>query len=168
MGGLRPGTREIMDAAVAAQIRQHWEHVVHLTGQTVNYDFFKRQDFIYDTEPASRAIVAMRLMHPGLSFSYLEALQRAFYQKNVDITREENLLASAAELGVATEVFSQRLHQPATRMETLRDFYTTRQMGVRGFPAVLAIGSQGSRMLAEGYRPFAELEGDIEDYLRNV
>jgi len=60
MGGLRPGTTKPLDEAGKRTIREHWEHVHEATGQPFDFRFFEREGFIYDTEPASRAVVVVR------------------------------------------------------------------------------------------------------------
>ena len=53
MGGLRPGTTKPLDQAGRRTIREHWEHVREASGQPFDFRFFEREDFVYDTEPAS-------------------------------------------------------------------------------------------------------------------
>ena len=60
VGGLRPWTTAPITAHERADIRQHWEHVRDASGQPFDFTFFDRAGFVYDTEPASRAIVVLR------------------------------------------------------------------------------------------------------------
>ena len=60
MGGLRPGTTEPMTDTMKAMIREHWEHVHTASGQPFDHAFFERETFVYDTDPAARAVVLMR------------------------------------------------------------------------------------------------------------
>src|SRR3954462_12426370 len=57
MGGLRPGTTKPLDEAGRRTIREHWEHVREASGQPFVFRFSGRGYFIYDTDPASRAVV---------------------------------------------------------------------------------------------------------------
>ena len=59
-GGLRPGATQAMDAAHKTTVREHWQHVEERTGQPFDYTFFERDGFVYDTEPACRALVTVR------------------------------------------------------------------------------------------------------------
>ncbi len=165
MGGLRPGTTEIMNAETGALVRDHWRHVTQLSGQTFNYEFFDRTTFIYDTEPPSRALVTVRLMHPGLTFNYLDSLHRAFYQQNLDITDSQNLTDLAAALGIEPQLFAKRFVSQETRTETFRDFYRARQLGVTGFPTLIGIGNREPRVITAGYRSFDMLSVELERFL---
>src|SRR3712207_8936900 len=51
--------------------RSHWEHVAELTGQPFEFAFFDRQGFVYDTEPACRAVATVREQRPELALPYL-------------------------------------------------------------------------------------------------
>ena len=68
LGGLRPGTTQVMHQAAKDSTRTHWEHVYEASGQPFDFGFFDRQDFVYDTDPAARATVMVRRErhgHPG-------------------------------------------------------------------------------------------------------
>ena len=62
VGGLRAGNDKVMDDEAKGTIRHHWEDVNKATGQPFDFDFFKRDDFTYDTEPACRAVVTVRAL----------------------------------------------------------------------------------------------------------
>ena len=65
MGGLRPGKlAEPMTPARARLMRQHWREVAKMTGQVFEDDLFKRDDFVYDTEPAAKAVIVMERLAP--------------------------------------------------------------------------------------------------------
>ena len=64
MGGLRPfGTEKIVD--LKSFLRHHWDEVKNRSGQDFQYDILDNTNFIYDTEPPSRAVVAMRTLNPA-------------------------------------------------------------------------------------------------------
>jgi len=59
MGGLRPGTTKPMTEAAKRTTREHWEHVHEASGQPFDFTFFEREGFVYDTEPAAKAVVVV-------------------------------------------------------------------------------------------------------------
>ncbi len=65
VGGLRAGETKPMDEKSKVYIRHHWEHVQSATGQPFDFEFFDRDGFVYDTEPACRASVAARNLAPA-------------------------------------------------------------------------------------------------------
>ena len=91
MGGLRPGTQETMDDETKQMIRGHWRHVQEASGQPFDYAFFDRPFFVYDTEPAARAVVVLRRPGPAAGLAALARIQRAFYAENRDVTDADTL-----------------------------------------------------------------------------
>lgn len=144
MGGLRPGTSHPMDAASKAETRHHWEHVEKASGQPFDYAFFDREGFIYDTEPAARAVVVLRRAGPRVGLAGLMRIQRAFYQENRDVTRTEVLTELAVELDQDAAAFRDACESEAAREETRDDFALSRAFGVSGFPTLIAArGAEG-------------------------
>ena len=155
LGGLRPGTVEPMDEQARAEMRGHWNHVHETSGQPFDWSFFERGGFVYDTEPASRAVVLMRRRGMAEALAGLRSLQRAFYAEGRDITDLDQLAALAAELGFEQESFRAGLDEPATLRETRADFALAAQSGVRGFPTLIA-GTGGTRdyaLITHGFQP---------------
>ncbi|MEF2549818.1 DsbA family protein [Aurantimonas sp. A2-1-M11] len=159
MGGLRPGTEEPMTAASRSEIRHHWEHVQERSGQAFDFGFFDREGFVYDTDPAARAVVAVRAEDRSLELPYLERVQRAFYAENRDVTQPEVLADLAAEMGLEREPFLMRHGSEAVRDATRLDYATSRNAGVQGFPTlVVGPNAEGTyTLLTHGYRSPDEL-----------
>ncbi len=166
MGGLRPGAAKPMDEQMKAEIRHHWESVQERTGQPFDFSFFERDGFVYDTEPADRAVVVMRLLNPVVMLAYFNSVQRAFYAENRDVTSEGVLADIAAEHGLDRDRFLRALATEQARKSTLADFETARASGVTGFPTLYAGDTEsGYAMVTTGYRPLDGLPEILEDWL---
>ena len=165
LGGLRPGTKEPMGESMKAEIEEHWKHVHQATGQPFDYAFFDREGFIYDTEPAARAVVAVRHLEPDSMFDFLKRVQEAFYAMNRDVTDSDVLARIAVESGLNQEAFIAEFSTDETVEETWRDFETSRRMGVTGFPTLLAGKDEGSyEIITAGYRPWEAVRELIEEW----
>ncbi len=138
MGGLRPGTDKAMTQAAKADTRSHWEHVHEASGQPFDYDFFDREGFVYDTDPAARAVVLARRQDETLALALLVRIQGAFYAQNRDVTDPSILADLAAELGFVREDFAALLADEGVKMETWRDYAIAQRAGVTGFPTLVA------------------------------
>ena len=172
LGGLRPFNDKPMDEASKAEIRRHWEHVGAASGQPFDYAFFERQGFVYDTEPAARAVVAARRLDPGRVFSLKRRISRAFYAENQDVTKSAMLTALAVEEGLDAAAFAASFEAPATREETLADFAVAQASGVTGFPTLVAgpvVGEGGGyQAIAMGFLPQDQVLERIEVFLRRT
>ncbi len=166
MGGLRPGHRQPMRDKDRDYIRGAWKSVSEASGQPFDSAFFDRETFIYDTEPACRAVVTMRRLAPDQALAFNARISRAFYAANRDITDEEVLANIAAEAGMERQAFLEQLRSPASRDETSEDFQFAKRSGVEGFP-LLAAGcpETGYALISHGFRPIDGLPEAIEDWL---
>lgn len=99
LGGLRPWTMKPMDDRAKASTRSHWEHVHEASGQPFDFAFFDRPVFVYDTEPACRAVVVMRRRDMVTALAGLHRIHAAFYAENRDVTDAATLTEIAANLG---------------------------------------------------------------------
>jgi putative protein-disulfide isomerase len=167
VGGLRAGNTRAMRPQDKDYIRSAWTRVGEASGQPFDLSFFDREGFVYDTEPACRAVVTMRRLRPEKALPFLAAIQRAFYARNEDITQTEVLSTLAAnEAGVDHAQFTAELLMPETRNETFRDFLTSQQAGVEGFPCLVAGNeAEGYALITNGYRPIDGLPEAIETWL---
>ncbi|WP_374570075.1 DsbA family protein [Phenylobacterium sp.] len=138
MGGLRPGTEEPLSEDAKRSLRDHWTHVTEASGQPFDESVLDREGFIYDTDPAARAVVLLRRNHPNLALEYLRRLQAAFYAENRDVTSLEVLADIAADLGVRRDAFLHQLDTVDARQETWRDYAISQRAGVTGFPTLVA------------------------------
>jgi len=137
-GGLRPGTDTPMTEAVKLGMRPHWDHVTEASGQPFDYGFFEREGFIYDTDPAARAVVLARRHGPDMALDYLRRAQAAFYAENRDVTQPAVLADLAAELGLDRAAFLAGLADEDLKQETWRDYAISQRAGVTGFPTLIA------------------------------
>ena len=154
MGGLRPGTKTPMDAHAREGTLSHWRHVHEASGQPFNFKFFDREHFVYDTEPACRAVVIMRRAGMKTGLAALRRVHEAFYAENRDVTDTDMLAALAAKLGFDEDAFRAEFAAEAAKAETLSDFEISSSAGVRGFPTVIAGTGQGDDyvLVTSGYQ----------------
>lgn len=170
LGGLRPGNTAPMSDADRADIRQHWEHVHEASGQPFDFNFFQREGFVYNTEPASRAVVLLRRQSMTSGRAALARIHRAFYAENRDVTSTEVLAELAVELGMDEVDFKTQFNAENTLEETWQDFAIAQQSGVRGFPTLIAgIGdNQGYALVTNGFQPVGRLIPTLTAWLESL
>jgi len=166
MGGLRAGNRMPMRDKDRDYIRGAWKAVHEASGQPFDETFFERETFTYDTEPACRAVVAMRRRAPAQALAFNRRVSSAFYAHNRDVTNDEVLADIAAEAGQDREGFLAELQSEGAHNETFSDFLMAKRSGVEGFP-VLAAGTRtgGYALVTQGFRRIDGLIEAIEDWL---
>jgi putative protein-disulfide isomerase len=163
VGGLRAGNTAAMRAEDKDYIRTAWTRVNAATGQPFDHAFFEREQFVYDTEPACRAVVTARALQPRMALPFMGRISQAFYAENRDMTSPEEIAAVAEGAGFDRETFTAVFLAAETRNDTFRDFLTAQQLGIRGFPTLIAGSDQkGYALVTNGYRPLGDIAEPLE------
>jgi len=156
MGGLRPYTTEALAPGRADEIFGHWRHVHEASGlpfaQAPNTALHS-PDFVYDTEPASRATIAVRTCWPQHVWRYFKAVQHAFYAEGQNVTQREVLATIAEQQGLPRGNFENAFDSAALQEATRQDFAQTQAWGIRGFPALIGEAGDALHVVAHGYLP---------------
>jgi putative protein-disulfide isomerase len=168
LGGLRPGESTPMTAAGREDILHHWHQVHERTGQPFRFEGALPDGFVYDTEPASRAVVSIGGIDPALIFALFKAIQTAFYAEGRNVTQSAVLTDLAAGLGVDADAFGQAFDSDAARTKTQAHFKQARQAGIRGFPALILQQDSQLHSVSNGCLPLETVREAIDSYLRPV
>src|ERR1041385_3594232 len=120
------------------EIGEHWVHVHEATGLPFNGAGMSAPGFIYDTDPAARAVVVARHEGEEMAAAYLGRTQRALYRGGRGVTTGETLGALADELGLDREAFLAAWDTDEAKQETWRDYAISQRAGVTGFPTLVA------------------------------
>lgn len=162
----------------AAPIAETWPEmqnrlyqVESVTGVPVGRPFWQLGEsgqYIFDSEPPSRAIVTFRQLtqDPARAVAFAHAVQAALFRDGKDLNEVTTYVPLLAPFGVNVGDFARRWAAPETVRATQQEFAVVARIGVDGLPTVVArIGEQGY-MLARGYQPYAQLRAGLEQLLR--
>lgn len=169
LGGLRPGTTDPMSDASREEILHHWHEVEKMSGASFNFNNALPEQFIYDTEPASRAVITAATLQADILLAYFSAVQSAFYVEQKDVTRISVLATIAAEqFKLDKDEFIKAFESEAMRQKTQQHFALARKAGVRGFPSlILQKEEQQMINITNGYQAgdkiVARLNAELED-----
>ncbi len=165
LGGLRPGTTTPMTAAARDDILHHWQQVHARSGQPFRFDGALPDGFIYDTEPASRAVVTAGGLDPSKIFAMFQAIQTAFYAEGRDVTQPAVLAELAARLGMDAAAFQQAFDSETARARTQAHFAQSRKAGVRGFPTLILQRGEQLDRITDGWQPLAAVQTELDRLL---
>jgi putative protein-disulfide isomerase len=167
VGGLRTGS-SALDASTRRYILEHWQAVTQATGQPFTLEGAMPDGFVYDTEPACRALVAARSLDEHRTWALLAAIQRAFYQGGKDVTRAPELVELAEQVGFDRAVFAERFASADVRAATAADFTWAQDLGIAGFPTLLAERNGQLALLTNGYQPLDSLSPLLGRWLQQA
>lgn len=173
LGGLRAYNTEVMDDDTRQMILSHWQRVQEVSGLPFDMNGLNKPGFIFDTEPACRAVVAVKLLADELdakqSLNVFRAVQHAFYAQGLDVTKDQVLAQVCVEalnqgqgngaFDVAS--FLETLQAPSTREETRLHFEQIQRWGIRGFPVLCLVKENGLHMIASGYAQLEQVEANL-------
>jgi putative protein-disulfide isomerase len=143
VGGLRAYHQEPITEQQKEKLLAYWGQVHETTGLPFNNEMLERPGFVYNTEPACRAVVTARMIAPHAALTVLQAIQQAFYADGRDVTNGEVLAEiSAATLtaaGVPTDAsdFLAKWAGEQAVLATHADFEQTKKWEVSGFPTLV-------------------------------
>jgi len=165
VGGLR---REVLplDAAGHARIAGYWRAVHEASGQPLHAEG-PPEGLVYDTEPACRAVVTLRELDASLSLPMALAIAHAFYVERRDVTQPAQLAELAETLGVTRQAFAERFDEVRLREATEADFAWAGNLGIAGFPTLLAEHDGRFALLTNGYQPLPRLEPLLARWLEH-
>jgi putative protein-disulfide isomerase len=169
MGGLRAYNTHAMTSHDRDFISDAWTRVAAASGQPFDHSFFRREGFVYDTEPACRAVVVMRRRAPDQALAFKARVSRAFYAQGKDTTRDGVLAGLAAEFGQNEMEFALDLGSQRSREEAAQDFAIAKATGIDGFPMLLAGTSAGGfEVISAGYASAATVIERLVAWKRRV
>lgn len=156
VGGLRRD-QVAVDAAARVKYLGYWQAVNASTGQLFDFQRGLPEGLVYDTEPACRALVTARHLDVASTWALLKGIQQAFYTEGVDVTQASVLVQLAEQAGIPRIEFAEAFDSQAMHEATAADFSWVQDLGIAGFPTLLAERDGQLALLTNGYQPLEAL-----------
>lgn len=166
LGGLRAYNQVVMPDTLKSTLHHHWSEVTKRSGKPFGTGQFDRAGYIYDTEPACRAVVTIRTHAAEHTLAMYHAVQHAFYAMGRDITQTSVLadvwqkLVDSKTMGdvdFSRDEFIEAFESDSIKTQTRNDFAMVQQWGIRGFPALIAVVNGEAQLVANGYMEAEEM-----------
>jgi putative protein-disulfide isomerase len=168
MGGLRTSETQPLDEPSKDGIAHLWHQVNERTGQEFNFSLFNKENFVYNTEPACRAMVVVRHLRHEAEFEIFQALQYAFFHEMIDITQVDSLVDVLLPFQIQEQDFLPLFHSGQIREETQQDFDFASGIGARLIPSVYLESEGQVHKIARGYRTFEDMQPIIDRTIHQV
>jgi len=108
--------------------------------------------FVMDSEAAARGMAALASASPDRAVELAELLQEAFYVDGLSLSDASTYRAVASRAGLDGDAVV------AEFSSAVADFREARQLGVSGFPTLLAVSDGVAHTLAVGHATLDEVE----------
>ncbi len=127
-------------------------------GEAYLNNILRNKNYISDSLPPSLALTVFKSFFPENAAEFARQIQRALYLEGKDLGKIETYGPLLAEWGIAEADFRERFEDPAYTERTRLEFKQAAELGVTGFPTMLLLHQGQFYLLAEGYRPYQEIE----------
>lgn len=162
VGGLRPGPNaQTVDARLAEYLGHHWEEVERRSGQPFDRSLLDQHGWVYDTEPACRAVVVMRDLAPHETFRFFKHLQQAFYADGLAVWDPAIYTGLIEGFDVDGSEFLEAFESEDAVKATWQDFSLARSWGISGFPTIVLRQGATGQIIARGYSTADAMEDAV-------
>ncbi|MDP4686378.1 MAG: DsbA family protein [Salibacteraceae bacterium] len=166
MGGLRPGGTDNL-ADMGEFLAEHWNEVHERTNQPFNHGIIGDRNFILDTEPGCRAVVAARHLGLKVDLAFFHSVQKAFFVDNSSMINTETFANLAEQAGLNKEDFIQAFESEEIKYDTRAEFQLSSEMGISGFPSVVIRHKEELFLASNGYRSFEDLNAVFQNIINS-
>ncbi|MFT5532341.1 MAG: putative protein-disulfide isomerase [Burkholderiaceae bacterium] len=174
LGGLRAYNSDRMDDSMKTELMTHWKKVHETSGLPFSDHAIEQPGFIYNTEPACRAVVAARTLAPHASLAVFNAIQQAFYVDGRDVTQGA-VLADIASTTLTTagipteaEAFETLWASEKIVLATHADFVQTKAWKINGFPMLVLERNGRLDLVTSGYLRMPALVEQLQTLVDNA
>jgi putative protein-disulfide isomerase len=114
--------------------------------------------FVMDSEAAARGVAALRRAAPDRAAELAGALQRAFYVDGLSLSDPATYRKVAEEAGLDAGAVVAAFESPDASDAAADDFHRSAELGVTGFPTLLAVDGDRLTVLARGHATADEID----------
>ncbi|MGB3585379.1 MAG: DsbA family protein, partial [Tunicatimonas sp.] len=150
---------------VAPYISWAYREVEKATGVTFGKPFLegvlKEGTTIFNSIPLANALTVFKSYHADQSVQFASALQKAVYY---DGLAPEDIAAYgplAEEFGIDGHTFTQQMEEEKFVTRTRQEFRRVQELGVQGFPTMVAEVDSAHYPLVRGYASLSTLENQL-------
>ncbi|WP_328753488.1 DsbA family protein [Streptomyces sp. NBC_00285] len=107
--------------------------------------------FVMDSEAAARGVAALRQAAPERAAELVVALQQAFYVDGSSLSEAATYRAVAEGAGLDADAVVAAFESDEAPYTAADDFHRAAELGVTGFPTLLAVDGRQVSVLARGH-----------------
>jgi putative protein-disulfide isomerase len=159
-GGLFTGSRRV-PIREFGYVQAANAQIAELTGAQFGegYDrLIADGSFVMDSEAAARGVAALRRAAPDRMAELAGTLQRAFYVDGLSLSESSTYRNVAAEAGLDADAVVAAFEAPEADDAAADDFRRCAELGVTGFPTLLAVDGEQVAVLASGHATADEVD----------
>jgi putative protein-disulfide isomerase len=167
-GDLKANNTEPLQLEDKNKLAVTWHRVQQHTYLPFDYRFFTHRNYVYNTEPACRALLCVRLLRPVLQLEVLRAFHSAFYADGFNLNDTAVLVQLVGLFGIRENLFLALFESEEIMQQLEEEFSHVDRMGAATFPSTFVQAGQFQEKITSGYVPLDELEQRLLRVLERV
>jgi putative protein-disulfide isomerase len=159
-GGLFTGRRRVAISNFS-YIKEANAEISRLTGARFGEGYQRlvaEGSFVMDSEAAARGVAALRQTAPDRAAELAVALQHAFYVDGRSLSDPATYRRLAEAAGLDADAVLAAFQAPEAQYAAEADFRRAAELGVTGFPTLLAVDGSRAVSLARGHATADEVD----------
>jgi putative protein-disulfide isomerase len=165
-GNLRAFNTSPLSREERERMATSWHWVQQRTHLPFDFKFFLHKEYVFNSEPACRALLCMRLLRPVLTLEVLRAMHSAFFADGIDLSDTTELVKIAGLFGVNENLFLTLFESEEIMQQLDDEFDLVSELAVTSFPTVFLKTRQGNELLTKGFCRLNELELRLWQHLQ--
>ncbi len=167
MGGLLPDwSYNSGGISKPSDVAHHWDEVSQHYDMPIDGDVWL-EDPLDSSYPASIAFKAAQLQDSDKAVLFLREVREMVFLHKKNIAKWEHLEAAAQKAGLNVDRFKTD-YQGKAQVLFQEDLALGKQLGVRGFPTMFFVNSEGQLEKVYGSKPYAAYENALKKQLPSV
>lgn len=168
MGGLVIDRDIKIDSSMKQLLKKNWREVHTKTGK-----YIKASEIIdsigeipYISDEACKGFVCAKKFGQEKAYSFYKNVHKSFYTNLTDISDIDNLCEIAQSIGIEKDKFLELFNSHQTKEQVYADIKKAKDLGVRAFPALVAIDESGNKVINQGVKSYDLIRLQIESWIR--
>ena len=124
--------------------------------------------FVMDSEAAARGVAALRRVAPDRAVELATALQHAFYADGLSLSEPATYRKLAESAGLDADAVVAAFQDPEAPLAAADDFHRAAELGVTGFPTLLAVDGEHVVPLALGHGTADEVDRRLKAFAASL
>lgn len=126
----------------------------------------KEGSVIFNSEPPSMAMTLFKHKQADHQIQFAKAIQKAIYYNGFAPQDTNGYGGIAKQFGLDSAAFVIDLKNDSLKIETLKEFKNSTDIGATGFPTVILQKGGQSEILTRGYSSFQKMDNKITQFLK--
>jgi len=120
---------------------------------------------VYGSEKPSRALQVIKQLAPQHAVHFAHEIQKGFFTEGKSMEEDESYRDVLKKLDIPEQAFFLKMADAHLKNATQEEFNFVKQLGISGFPTVIAKKENQYYLLAQGFRKYEDLQPVIEKFL---